>query len=87
MKPDSMCNHARGLSTGPNGLLTARSIVVALSRMLFMSLPTAFAAPLTFFEHYDDDVPEADGASLWVLYVTSMALVLLGGAFAGLTIA
>lgn len=87
MKPVSMRHHARSPSSSSNGFLTARSVVVALSRMLFMSLPTAFAAPLTLFEHYDDDVPEADGASLWVLYVTSMALVLLGGAFAGLTIA
>ncbi|KAM7223933.1 protein of unknown function DUF21 domain containing protein [Rhypophila decipiens] len=87
MKPGSMRHHARSSSSSSNGLLTARSIVVAFSRMLFMSLPTALAAPLKLFEHYDDDVPEAEGASLWVLYVTSMALVLLGGAFAGLTIA
>jgi len=36
---------------------------------------------------HHDNVPEADGASRWVLYVFSMVLVLLGGAFAGLTIA
>jgi len=45
------------------------------------------AAPVSVFQHYDDDVPEEQGASLWVLYVASAVLVLLGGAFAGLTIA
>ncbi|KAM7207300.1 protein MAM3 [Naviculisporaceae sp. PSN 640] len=89
MKPASMRNHARPISSSSNGLLAARSIIVGASRMLFMSLPTAVAAPLklALLGHLDDDVPEAEGASLWVLYVFSMALVLLGGAFAGLTIA
>ena len=86
MKSDSM-RHGRGISPSSNGLLTARSIVVAVARMLFTSVPTTFAAPLSLFEHFDDNEPEAEGASLWVLYVISMALVLLGGAFAGLTIA
>jgi metal transporter CNNM len=46
------------------------------------------AAPLAIFGgHYDDNEPEAEGTSLWVLYVASAVLVLLGGAFAGLTIA
>lgn len=34
----------------------------------------------------DEDLDD-DPAALWVLYIISMALVLLGGAFAGLTIA
>ncbi|KAK0641072.1 hypothetical protein B0T16DRAFT_393413 [Cercophora newfieldiana] len=78
---------ARAASTRPNGLLTARSLVVGLSRVLFMGISTAVAAPLHVLEHLHDDEPEAEGASLWVLYVASLILVLSGGAFAGLTIA
>jgi metal transporter CNNM len=74
-------------------LLHARTAVIGLSRALFAGLasaaPTAgphrlFARDLTDPAH---DVPEAEGSALWVLYVVSMFLVLLGGAFAGLTIA
>ncbi|KAK0615740.1 hypothetical protein B0T17DRAFT_592457 [Bombardia bombarda] len=78
---------SRGASTGSNGLLAARSVTIGFSRLLMLGLSTAYAAPLTIFEHYHDELPEEDGASLWVLYVTSLVLVLLGGAFAGLTIA
>jgi metal transporter CNNM len=78
---------ARGASRGSNGLLAVRSITVGFLRVLFMGLSTVSAAPLAILEHYHDDEPEAGGASLWVLYVTSLVLVLLGGAFAGLTIA
>ncbi len=78
---------ARGVSIHSNGLLAARSIVVGLSRILFMGLGIVSAAPLNVFDHLHDDEPEAEGASLWVLYVTSLVLVLSGGAFAGLTIA
>ncbi|KAK5661933.1 hypothetical protein OQA88_10043 [Cercophora sp. LCS_1] len=52
-----------------------------------MGISTTYAAPLHAAGHLDDDVPEAEGASLWVLYVASLVLVLSGGAFAGLTIA
>lgn len=48
---------------------------------------TVAAAPLNVWDHLHDDEPEAEGASLWVLYVASLVLVLSGGAFAGLTIA
>ena len=71
-----------------NGLLAARSVTVGVARALFIGLSsTAAAAPVTIYEHYHDDVPEEEGTALWVLYVASMVLVLLGGAFAGLTIA
>lgn len=52
-----------------------------------MGISAAHAAPLHVAGHFDDDVPEADGANLWVLYVASFVLVISGGAFAGLTIA
>ena len=49
---------------------------------------TVSAAPLSTrdWEHDGTD-PHDPPASVWVLYVASVALVLLGGAFAGLTIA
>ncbi len=75
-------------SSSASGLLAARSATVGFARILFTSLSTvASATPVGIFEHYHDDLPESSGTSLWVLYVTSIVLVLLGGAFAGLTIA
>lgn len=72
-----------------NGALRARPFALGIAKLLCMSLWSAVsAAPISIFgSHYDDDVPEAEGQALWVLYVASAALVLLGGAFAGLTIA
>jgi metal transporter CNNM len=63
-------------------------MVVGLARVLSMTLSTAYAAPLGIQSHGGGhNEPEAEGASLWVLYVASVVLVLSGGAFAGLTIA
>ncbi|KAK3303250.1 uncharacterized protein B0T15DRAFT_438649 [Chaetomium strumarium] len=79
--------HARGIPQQPNGLVSVRPVAVALARILSVTLSTAYAAPLAARSHNSGDEPEAEGASLWVLYVASGVLVLLGGAFAGLTIA
>ena len=89
MTPSSLRAPTRAATapTRHNGFLTARSAIVGLSRLLFMGVSTAVAAPLNVSDHLHDDVPEAEGASLWVLYVASLVLVLSGGAFAGLTIA
>lgn len=78
---------------GSDGILRVRTAVLGLFRVLFLSLGLAIASPLHPVHPYDvhhenpDDAPEAEGGALWVLYVVSMVLVLLGGAFAGLTIA
>ncbi|GAB1316008.1 cell agglutination protein Mam3 [Madurella fahalii] len=77
----------RSISAHPNGFLAARSIAVGLARVFSLTLSTTYAAPLGGWEHYAQEEPEAEGASLWVLYVASVVLVLSGGAFAGLTIA
>ncbi|KAH7112759.1 putative DUF21 and CBS domain protein [Dactylonectria estremocensis] len=61
-----------------------RPAVLGLGRALSMGFSTVAAAPLSAREHGDDDMK---GSPLWVLAVASMALVLLGGVFAGLTIA
>ncbi|CAK7205441.1 cell agglutination protein Mam3 [Sporothrix eucalyptigena] len=81
---------------------TARTLVLGLSRVLLASLSvdTASAAPISIldavskrssgfwpYEHLDTDDPDEGGANVWILYIASAVLVLLGGAFAGLTIA
>lgn len=79
---------ARKPSNQANGFVAVRSAAVGLARILSLTLSTAYAAPLGIQGHSGGgDEPEAEGASLWVLYVASLVLVLSGGAFAGLTIA
>ncbi|KAL2147319.1 hypothetical protein VTI28DRAFT_10309 [Corynascus sepedonium] len=79
---------ARKPSNQANGFIAVRSAAVGLARILSLTLSTAYAAPLGIQGHGGGgDEPEAEGASLWVLYVASLVLVLSGGAFAGLTIA
>lgn len=62
-----------------------RPAILALSKALFTL--GASAAPLHVMEHLHDGNEEEDGTELWILFVASIFLVLLGGAFAGLTIA
>lgn len=68
------------------GFALVRSGVVGLSRALAVGVSSVAAAPLSVRDHHDD-VPEETGSARWVLFVVSLVLVLLGGAFAGLTIA
>ncbi|KAK4126868.1 DUF21-domain-containing protein [Parathielavia appendiculata] len=76
------------ISNNANGFLAMRSMAVGLARIFFTTMSTAYAAPLGISGHGDDaDRHDAEGASVWVLYAASVVLVLLGGAFAGLTIA
>ena len=60
--------------------------VIGMGRILGMGLPAIAAHPLKLQETHGDE-PSVPGEPLWVLHVASMALVLLGGAFAGLTLA
>ena len=77
-----------GLASG-----TVRPAVLLLARTLFV--PLASAAPLSLWQHssigtLEDDVdsPKSpDDPNLWAYLGVAVALVLLGGAFAGLTIA
>lgn len=68
-----------------NPVMAFRPAVLALFKALFTAMG-ASAAPIRILDELRDSEEEG-GADLWVLYVTSMFLVLLGGAFAGLTIA
>ncbi|KAI1656331.1 DUF21-domain-containing protein [Daldinia decipiens] len=75
---------------GNEGILRARTLVLSLSRALFLSVGLTSAIPTSYhaLDNAFDNVPEkAEDGALWVLYVASMILVLSGGAFAGLTIA
>lgn len=64
--------------------------LVSLLHVLLASLfhiSTSYAAPLlTVFEDDNEGKPASD-PSLWLYLTIAMVLVLLGGAFAGLTIA
>lgn len=62
-----------------------RPAILALTKALFTL--GASAAPLHVMDKLHDGNEEEEGTELWVLYVASIFLVLLGGAFAGLTIA
>lgn len=75
----------RGGHSGLN-VSQIRSTVIGLSRAMAMLVGVTAAAPLQPRGH-GGDVPEAHGGTLWVLYGVSIFLVLIGGAFAGLTIA
>lgn len=71
-------------NNGSGGFASVRTCVLGMGRILGVGLSSVAAAPLSKRKHEDDDF---EGTPVWVLYVASMALVLLGGAFAGLTIA
>lgn len=76
-----------------NGYLATRPAIIGLAKVLFLALcqiSSVAAAPLldTFKDHeHNHDTPDADDASLWLYLGVAVILVLLGGAFAGLTIA
>lgn len=62
-----------------------RPAILGLSKAVF-TLGVASAAPIRVLDELHDG-NEEEGTELWVLFVASIFLVLLGGAFAGLTIA
>ncbi|KFA76748.1 hypothetical protein S40288_07827 [Stachybotrys chartarum IBT 40288] len=66
-------------------LVGFRPAVIGLGRAVGLGLSAVTAAPVSTREHDPSEPPP--GTPLWALCVASMALVLLGGAFAGLTIA
>ncbi|KAK2061511.1 DUF21-domain-containing protein [Colletotrichum caudatum] len=74
----------RANNAGGFGLF--RTAVLGLTKALTLGVSSVAAAPIHAVNHPDRE-PEAEGSSFWVLMGASIALVLLGGAFAGLTIA
>jgi len=74
------------------GIGFTRPAVIGLAKLLM--LPLASAAPLGLWQRSvkafesDEDLPKSpDEPQLWIYLSVAVALVLLGGAFAGLTIA
>ena len=75
-----------------NGYVTTRPAVLGLAKVLCLGITQATiasAAPLGQFLSIakDDDGKDAEDPQLWVFLGIAAVLVLLGGAFAGLTIA
>ncbi|PQE33689.1 hypothetical protein CJF32_00009099 [Rutstroemia sp. NJR-2017a WRK4] len=76
-----------------NGYTSSRPAVLGLAKVLFLSLcqlSEVSAAPIATYLGItsEDDLPkDPEDASLWLYLLTAAVLVLLGGAFAGLTIA
>ncbi|KAF4776956.1 hypothetical protein HER10_EVM0010257 [Colletotrichum scovillei] len=73
----------RGNNAGGFGVF--RTAVLGLTKALTLGVSSVAAAPIHARGHHDEE-PEA-GDAFWPLMGASIALVLLGGAFAGLTIA
>lgn len=90
-------SHDRGLlktavvMNRPTSLFAARSMVLGLAKCIFLAffhIPLTTAAPLFSTSLSQDESPkEPSDPSLWLYLGFSAALVLSGGAFAGLTIA
>ncbi|KAH8705068.1 putative DUF21 and CBS domain protein [Talaromyces proteolyticus] len=77
-------------SAHANPYLASRPIALGLAKVLFLTvaqLPAIAAAPTGWLLLHDDDGKPASDPSLWLYLGVAVALVLGGGAFAGLTIA
>ncbi|ESZ92521.1 hypothetical protein SBOR_7093 [Sclerotinia borealis F-4128] len=76
-----------------NGYTSKRPAILGLAKILFLSIcqiTSVSAAPITTFlgiASKEDTPKDAEDASLWLYLSVAAVLVLLGGAFAGLTIA
>jgi metal transporter CNNM len=79
--------------TNYNGYIASRPAIIGLAKVLFLGLyqiPYAAGVPLAHLEHTllkKDEPAEVQDVSLWLYLAIAAVLVLLGGAFAGLTIA
>lgn len=69
---------------GGSTLAGLRPAVIGAGRLISMGLASANAAPLSAASESRE---EELNTPLWVMWTASMALVLIGGVFAGLTIA
>ena len=78
---------------GTHGYTPARYLLLSMAKVLMMGfLPLLRAAPqmrgpFNVFAEDEEPPMSADKPTLWIYLAVAIALVLLGGAFAGLTIA
>ena len=73
-----------------NGYSSTRPAILGLAKILILGLgqlSMTSAAPIKRLLHVTEEEPSRDEPSLWIYLSTALILVLLGGAFAGLTIA
>ncbi len=73
-----------------NGYTSTRPAVIGLAKIVVLGLgqlSMTSAAPIKKLLHIAEEEPSPDEPSLWIYLTTALILVLLGGAFAGLTIA
>ena len=83
------------MSLSQNQYLARRPVVLGLAKVLFLALcqvTTVRALPAHFSQYLyhvtdEPDPKDPQDPSLWMYLAVAAALVLLGGAFAGLTIA
>lgn len=74
-------------SSSSTGIAGLRTGVLGAGRLLSMGYATVAAAPLTSEGHGGGEGSTGGGTPLWIMAVASLALTLIGGVFAGLTIA
>jgi metal transporter CNNM len=73
-----------------NGYTSTRPAVLGLAKIIVLGLgqlSMTSAAPVKRLLHITEEEPSPDEPSLWIYLTTALILVLLGGAFSGLTIA
>lgn len=73
-----------------NGYTSTRPAVLGLAKIVVLGLgqlSMTSAAPVKMLLHIIEEDPPPEEPSLWLYLTTALILVLLGGAFAGLTIA
>lgn len=85
---------ARTAGPAYNGYAMNRPAVLGIGKLLFLALCQVLnvsAAPISEFigiaKRTDDTPGDAEDPDLWLYLTVAAILVLLGGAFAGLTIA
>jgi metal transporter CNNM len=81
-------HHVGNPTSRPVALSLANLLILGLMNLPLLralALPLGLSAPLTIAEEDEGKSPE--DASLWIYLAIALALVLMGGIFAGLTIA
>lgn len=87
-------NSARAAGPAYHGYAMNRPAVLGVGKLVFLALCQVFhvsAAPMSQFlgtaKPLDDTPEDVEDLNLWLYLTVAAILVLLGGAFAGLTIA
>lgn len=69
-----------------NGYTSAHKVITLVFGALVQAARTA-AAPISLLKEHTHDDPDPEDVNIWLYLAIAAVLVLLGGAFAGLTIA